>query len=201
MIKEWFKKNRDWLITLGVFGILGLMGLIWSVFFRDQQLDKAAHIIEDRAVFTLPADRQNSDKQSDTTEKSFNSSTFYLQPGPEEILSKLENLSYQEFSKETKELPGLKVMWPAYFFSINKVENNMAEVVFDANKDGFGALIQTRIDTSQYPEIRNLARGTKIWLAGEISGVDPTGTGQFELSTEHVHFDDYRPPTSPNKEK
>ena len=87
-------------------------------------------------------------------------------------------------------------MWPAYFFSIKEVENNIAEVIFDATQDGFGALIQTRIDTSQYPEIRNLAKGTKIWLAGEISGVDPTGTGQFELSTEHVRFDDYQPPFS-----
>lgn len=167
-------------------------------------MDKAGHLIEDRAVFTLPADRQKSDEQSETAEGSFNSSTFYLHPGPEEILSKLENMSYQEFSKEAKDLPGLKVMWPVYFFSIKEVENNMAEVVFDVNKDGFGALIQTRIDTGKYPEIRNLARGTKIWLAGEISGVDPTGTGQFELSTEHVHFDDYKPPrsaSSPSGEK
>lgn len=196
MIKNWLSKNKDWLITLGVFSTLALIGLIWSTFFRDQNQDTAAHIIKKRAVFTLPADRQSSKKQSDKTAATLSRSTFYLQPGPEEILSKLENLSYQEFSKEAEDLPGLKVMWPAYFFAIKEVEKNMAEVIFDADKNGFGALIQTEIDTNLYPEILNLARGTKLWLAGEISGVDPSGTGQFELATEHVRFDDYQPPPS-----
>ena len=194
-MKAWFTRNRDWLITLAVFSLLALIGLIWSVFFRDG-LDGANHRIEERAVFIPHAEQQTGDYQSGKEETSSITQTFFLHPGPEEILAKLEDMSFQELSKEARELPGLKVMWPAYFFSINTVENSTAEVLFDASKDGFGALIQTHIDTRTYPEILNLTRGTKIWLAGEIRGIDPTGTGQFELSTEHVRFDDYHPPVS-----
>jgi hypothetical protein len=46
-----------------------------------------------------------------------------------------------------------------------------------------------------------LARGAKIWLAAEITGIDPTGTGVFLLSTEYVRFDDYQPPVKHTAEK
>lgn len=194
-MKEWFQRNKDWLITLAVFSSLAFMGFIWSMFFRDGQLEK--HRIEERAVFTIPTEQRINEKDSEREGTLSEKAPFFLHPGPEEILAKLENMNFQELSKQAEELPGLRVMWPAYFFSINKMENNMAEVIFDANEDGFGALIQTSVDTTVYPEILNLSRGTKIWLAGEIQGIDPTGTGQFAISTEHIRFDDYAPPDLP----
>jgi hypothetical protein len=196
---EWLKKNKDWLITLAVFTVFGLLGLIWSIFFRADPTENHVEIVKKKVIFTVPETQQTGSDQSKTEENADtpNSSTFYLEPGPEEILEKLENMNHQEFKKESAKLPGLKVMWPVYFFSIRKMENSVAEVLFDVSKDGFGALILTRIDTMKYPETMQLQPGRKIWLAGEITGVDPSGTGQFVLSTEYIQFDEQQPPVTP----
>lgn len=200
---NWFKKNKDWLITLAVFGLLGIIGLAWSLFFRHDPAENHIEIVKESVRFTMPSDQQNSSQSTKKTTEKKLSSTFFLEPGPTEILEKLENLNYQEFRKESASLPGLKVMWPAYFFSIREINNGIAEVLLDVSEDGFGALILTDIDTTKYPEILKLQPGKKIWLAGEITGVDPSGTGQFIISTEHVKFDDYQPhsTTKGDKEK
>ena len=84
---------------------------------------------------------------------------------------------------------------------LKKIENGVAEVLFDVSEDGFGALILASIDTTTYPETLQLETGKKIWLAGEITGVDPSGTGQFVISTEYVKFDDYQPDSAPPVEE
>ena len=198
---DWFKKNRDWLLTLAVFSDLGLLGLVWSLFFRHDPSENHQVIVKERVVFTMPAVQQNSSATAEENTEKNQSSTFYLEPGPAEILEKLEGLNYQEFLEESATLPGLKVMWPVYFFSIRKLENEIAEVLLDVSEDGFGALILTSIDTSKYPEILKLEPGKKIWVAGEISGVDPSGTGQFLISTEYVKFHYYPPPSAIEKVK
>lgn len=198
---EWFKKNRDWLLTLAVFSVFGLLGLVWSLFFREDPSEKHIEVVKEKVVFTVPAEQQNSSTQSEDNGDKPQSSTFFLEPGPEELLKKLEGMNYQEFKEETAKLPGLKVMWPAFFFSIRKMENGVAEVLLDVSEDGFGALILTSIDTTTYPETLQLETGKKIWLAGEITGVDPSGTGQFVISTEYVKFDDYQPDSPPQVEE
>ena len=190
---EWLKKNRDWLLTLAVFGVFGLTGLIWSLFFRDDPSDNHIEIVKEKVIFKVPAEQQNNSTQSQESTEKPQSSTFYLEPGPEELLKKLESMNYQQFKEESAKLPGLKIMWPAYFFSIRKIEKGMAEVLLDVSEDGFGALILTSIDTTTYPETLQLQPGKKIWVAGEITGVDPSGTGQFVISAEYVKFDDYQP--------
>ena len=196
---QWIKKNKDWLITLGVFGLFGILIVLSSMFFRGngQDLPKEP-VVEEEVKIDLPAKEQNSLAGETQDSEKGGTTSFFLRPGPEELLSKLENLSYQEFKKETKELPGLRIMWPAYFFSIVKVEDEKAEVMLDASKDGFGVILITSINTVEYPEIFNKKQGEKIWLAAEITGVDPTGTGRFFLNTEYVRFDDYSPRLKPS---
>jgi len=199
--KAWVQKNRDWLITLAVFISFTLLVTL-SGFFLGGKGKEEAIVVEEEASFNIPANNdQAPDVQQDTTQPK--STSFFLRPSAHELLQKLEGLNFQEFKKETKNLPGLRVMWPAYFFSVNKTENQMAEVMLDASEDGFGVVLVTQIDLKEYPEILALEQGKKIWLAAEIIGVDPTGTGQFLLSTEYVRFDDYHPPpkkTKPIKE-
>lgn len=200
-MKDWLKRNRDWLITLAVLLIFALTGVLWSLFFSSNAADKTP-VVQERAIFSPGKDQQTEAEGSAENRKPQGTSSFFLHPDPKELLEKLENLSPQEFREEARELPGLKVMWPAFFFSVNAVENGKAEVIFDASEDGFGALIVSRIDAAKYPQVLTLERGKKIWIAGEISGVDPTGTGQFILDAEYVRFDDYQPPKpSPEKEK
>lgn len=196
---QWFKKNKDWLITLGVFGVFGILIVLSSMFFsgNDQNLPKEP-VVEEEVKIDLPAKEQNSLAEDAQNSEKSGTTSFFLRPGPEELLSKLESLSYQDFKKETKELPGLRIMWPAYFFSIVKVEDEKAEVMLDASEDGFGVILITSINIAEYPEILEKKQGEKIWLAAEITGVDPTGTGQFFLSTEYVRFDDYTPRVKPS---
>ncbi len=194
---DWFKKNRDWLLTLAVFSIFGLLGLVWSLFFREDPTENHIEVVKERVVFTMPATQQKSSDANEENTAEKQSSTFYLEPGPTELLEKLESLNYQELREESAKLPGLKVMWPAYFFSIRKIEHGIAEMLLDVSEDGFGALILTSIDTAKYPETLHLQPGKKIWIAGEITGVDPSGTGQFLISTEYIKFDDYQPPSRP----
>ena len=63
-------------------------------------------------------------------------------------------------------------------------------MVFDISAEGFGATIITEIDTVRYPEITALEPGRKVWLAGEIIGIDPTGTGTIHMVAEELRFED-----------
>ena len=196
---DWVKKNRDWLIIIGVFGVFGLLILFTGIFFSGGGKKQAEEpIIEERATIELPTSGQNSEGENINDTELPQTTSFFLHPSPGELLEKLESLNYQEFRKETKELPGLRIMWPAYFFSIVKVEDEKAQVMLDASEDGFGVVLLTDIDIVQYPEILQKKQGEKIWLAAEITGVDPTGTGQFFLKTEYVRFDDYTPKPRPS---
>lgn len=195
---DWITRNKDWLITLGVFLFFVLLLYFSSLFFTGDKEDPQP-VIEEEATFEVPADQTES-WDSNKEEKSQDQQTvsFFLKPSPTELLEKLEGLDYQQFDKETEKLPGLRVMWPAYFFSIKELSGQNAVVVLDVSEDGFGVMLVTEIDLQTYPEILTLKRGQKIWLAAEITGVDPSGTGQFMLTTEFIRFDDYKPAATMN---
>lgn len=191
---DWIKKNRDLLITVGVFGFFGILILITSVFFRGGNTkEEELPTIKEEVKIEIPAEQLSNSAVMTEDAEEHQTHSFFLKPSPGELLTKLEGLSHQEFRRETKELPGLRIMWPAYFFSITQVKNNRAEVLLDASEDGFGVMLLTEINTEEYPEILNRKQGDKIWLAAEITAVDPTGTGAFSLKTEYVRFDDFNP--------
>ena len=194
----WFRKNREIIIAIGSLLLFILVLALLSVLFSGKN-EETQSVIEEEAVFNIPEAAKN---QEGSPEKQSSSagqpSSFYLKPEPAELMTKLEGLSYQEFRQETKDLPGLKIMWPAYFFALDAIDGDTAHVIFDASEDGFGVLLTTSIDIQKYPQILTLKKGTKIWLAAEITGVDPTGTGQFLLNTEYIRFDDYQPPHTPS---
>ncbi len=194
---DWVKKNREVLITLTVLFLFILLLALTGIYFKkDKKNTSPLPSIEEEIKFDLPFKSQNGTTKTSNS-KAPQTTSFFLHPSPTELLSKLENLNYHEFKTETKKLPGLKVMWPAYFFSIMNIKAEKAQIMLDASEDGFGVTMITEVDLQQYPQIQKLKRGKKIWLAAEITGIDPAGTGQFFLKTEYVRFDDYQPPVSP----
>lgn len=196
LVVNWLKKNKDWLITLAVFLLFAFILLLYNMFFKDRSQEKIQITPEEHHIFELPAGEGSQANEGKQSGKPTGTTSFLLSPSPSELFEKLENLSHLEFKQHTKELPGLKVMWPAYFFSVRSVDALKAEILLDASKSGFGVTLITTIDTTRYPEILTLERGKKIWLAAEITGINPQGTGQFRLDTEYVRFDDYQPPIS-----
>ncbi len=192
---DWLKKNRDWLITLAVFLFFVCALLLYNIFFRESDTTIPAPLeIQEKVTFDLSSEEGALPTESTDPSAPLQSAPFFLQPGPEELIRKLEGLNRQEFKEEVRKLPGLKIMWPAYFFSLQRISEQKAEIVLDSSEDGFGVVLMSEIDIQRYPEILTLQRGEKIWLAAEIKGVDPTGTGQFILATEYVRFGDYQPP-------
>lgn len=118
------------------------------------------------------------------------SALYFLKPSPEELLSHIKESGNDVLPASSQKYTGRKVMWPVYFFQILKQETGQASLLFDVSEDGFGVTIKTEIDISRYPQILTLVRGTKIWLAGEIMGVDTAGTGTVFFLTEEVRFKD-----------
>lgn len=132
---------------------------------------------------SLPATESGGHRQDGST-------LFFLKPSPDEVLSLSKESGNDVLPASNQKYTGLKVMWPAYFFQILRQEAGQASLLFDASENGFGVAIKTDIDTSRFPQILTLERGTKIWLAGEIMGVDAAGTGTVYLLTEEVRFAD-----------
>ncbi|CAG0907842.1 unnamed protein product, partial [Cyprideis torosa] len=82
--------------------------------------------------------------------------SFYLQPAAGELLKQLEEGNYEEFRHKQERLQGLKIMWPAYFFSLQKQEGEMATLLFDAAENGFGPTLLAEVDVTAYPQALEL---------------------------------------------
>ncbi len=115
--------------------------------------------------------------------------SFFLKPSPAELLSQLESMRDLNENVVTAKLHGLKVFWPVYFFSLEQAEGGdlgKRTLQADVEEDGFGIIVKADMDANDFPQLENVRRGAKIWIAGEILAVDPAGTGVIYLSAEHV---------------
>ncbi len=136
-----------------------------------------------------------SDKEakSGKSKQKIQSQTFFLHPSAAEILSMVKQLSVSKLPVIKKKYSDLRVLWPVYFFEVQKREGDKATVLCDGSKNGFGVTIKTVVDIGTYPQILSVKRGKKIWLAGKIAGVDGAGTGTIFLKTEAIRFESEPP--------
>jgi hypothetical protein len=120
--------------------------------------------------------------------------TFYLLPSPDMLLSQFEEMQNLREEVVQKKLVKLRVLWPLYFFEIQKSKKgNVA--IFDVKKDGFGVMVQCDWNPKLFPELKTLASGQRIWVGGEITGVATVGTGMVDLKLEHIDFSKDVPPS------
>lgn len=129
---------------------------------------------------------QTESQSPNTVSSRFNS--FYLRPLPGELLEQIASLNSLDEKVATGKFSGLPVMWPGYFFSFQQHEDNSITVQLDVSEDGFGVMIICDADIKAYPEITEIGRGKKIWVAGEILSVDPSGTGRIYLKSNYFRF-------------
>ena len=109
----------------------------------------------------------------------------------------IANLDSLDESVATKKFSGLPVMWAVYYFSVVNKKDNIVTVQLDVSEDGFGVIVMCDVDISEYPQIAEIESGKKIWVAGEITAVDPSGTGTVYLKTDYVRFTDQAEPLLP----
>ena len=119
--------------------------------------------------------------------------SFARTPLPAELLQQLSSLeNYNEDAQEAK-YSGLRVMWPAYFFSLQTTTGGKATLVLDVDENGFGIVIEGDIDIQAYPLVRDMEQGKKLWVSGSIQAVDRSGTGTISLKIEHLKIGDDSP--------
>jgi hypothetical protein len=118
------------------------------------------------------------------------SASFSLKPSPDELLQQLTSLENFNEDVLAAKYSGLRVLWPGYFFVLQLKEGSKATLVLDVAEDGFGVVIESEVDTTVYPQLRDLQPGKKLWIGGEIIAVDRSGTGTIYLRIEHLKFGD-----------
>ena len=85
------------------------------------------------------------------------------------------------------------MLWPVYYFSVEEAEGGES-LLLDISEDGFGVEVRGNVNRADYPPLDGLKAGDKIWVAGEIEAVDPSGTGTVYLKIELLDFTDDGPP-------
>ncbi len=126
-------------------------------------------------------------------------SSFFLKPSPTELLEKFSQLDAHQLKAEAKKLPGLRILWPTYFFSVTHQELGTATLLLDTLENGFGPTIVCTVNSSKFSQILTMEPGTKFWIAGEVVAIDPEGIGQIQINTEHLRFSE-RENWTPNEE-
>lgn len=121
------------------------------------------------------------------------SNAFYLKPSPTELIDQLSELEDLREDAVEKRFMTLKVLWPLYFFSYEQLEGEKARVLFDVDQDGFGLEVASQVDLLHFPELTSLESGTRVWVGGEIIGIDFSGTGMIHLTTEHLDLSEEGP--------
>lgn len=183
----WFDEKRDVIVVCLIFFVV-LVSVVLGM--RMQQNYTVQKRLEEEArnpkKVRLPSAEAKKSGQKQT--QGAPTTSFFLKPSPDEVLSLIEEMGEADLPAENQKYTGLRVMWPVYFFQLVNQDAGKARVLLDVSEDGFGVMVQTDIDIGTFPQILETERGKKIWVAGEILGVDGTGTGTIQMTAEEVRF-------------
>lgn len=117
------------------------------------------------------------------------STPFFLEPSPHQLLQQLTSLENLNEGAVEGKYVGLRVLWPAYFFTLQEGQGNKRTLVLDVDENGFGVILESEVDLAAYPQLTTLTVGKKLWIGGEIEAVDRAGTGTVFLKAENLIFD------------
>ena len=199
---DWVKRNKELLLPLvgaGLFLIvLGGLGVFFQGRGTGKDDKKEELTIVDR-VEIAPENNKNNQSQRNGQDSKPETQVFFVEPSASEILDKIEGLDPIALDEKAKEFPGLKIMWPLYFFKMEQLETGERLLFLDVAEDGCGISVVCDVDIKKYPQINEVQEGELLWIAGEIVGLDPEGTGQFQIKTEQIRFGGTKdkPPTAP----
>lgn len=132
---------------------------------------------------------------NDSTSPQQKTRSFFIRPSPSELLEQLSAMEDLQEDVAQSRFAALPVLWEVYFFSVEQLEGGET-VLLDIAEDGFGIQVQGTIRSDEYPHLRDVKRGEKVWVAGKIIAVDPSGTGTVYLDIELLDFSPDGPPAA-----
>lgn len=196
-IFSWLAKNRKKMAVIG--GVLGAVlllagGLLLSGKKHDDVAVTAEHVAEPQSIYLVLAAETAG---GDAVPGSGRTESFALHPTPAEVMEQARTLAAANLAVAEDKYAGHLVLWPCYFFKISETKGGSSRVLLDGAEDGFGATLITWLDPDRYPQLKELPRGAKLWLAGEISGVDARGTGTIDFRTDLAIFQEEMPESAP----
>ena len=204
---NWLTTHKRWLIPTGLASIL-----IFLLFFVTLHLQHRRQQVQEEAMAVKVA-ADIAEKAAQKTQKTADSPPadlppemipekeiplYVRQPSPSEVTGRIEGTDSYGRKAEEDKLKALQIVWPLYFFSIMKRDQETARVMLDASENGFGVIVVTDIGLKKYPGILSCRPGDRIWLAGRISAIDTQGTGQIGLVTDYLGFADNHPSQNEN---
>jgi len=175
---------------LGFVILLSIAGL----YFRDHKTQPEK--VKEEPTFvegTISKSNQNENAQPEQESQKIGSNTFFLKPSAADVLSALREADPYSEPQMLENTQAMKVMWPGYFFSTQDDSEKTAIVQLDVDESGFGVILICRVTLDDYPEVKNLTPGQKIWVAGEITEIDLEGTGSVFITVEYIRFDEEGP--------
>ncbi len=182
-----FIKKHSERLTLAGIGLAFLLFVGGGLYLQKKNKHVKEPLVESPPQ-TIELQVTQQDAGGETTPSAQKSSSYFLKPSPAELLNQLAAMSGLNENVSRAKFVGFRVMWPVYFFAIMDTRKNIVTVLFDVAEDGFGVEVQSEIDTTVYPEILKLTTGKKIWIAGEIIAVDPSGTGTVFMKLEDLRL-------------
>lgn len=188
---NFLKKHNERATIAGLgLGLTVFVGL--GIYLQKKNIqEKEVPPVKEPTQIVLEVNQDRTSTKNGSTNKK--TSSFLLKPSPAELLEQLSSMENLQESVAQEKLKHLRVLWPAYYFSIETVDSGES-LLMDISEDGFGVEIRGRVNSADYPELHGLQSGYKIWVAGEIEAVDPSGTGTVYLKIELLDFTDDGPP-------
>lgn len=182
------KSNRAKLVLVGT-GVVCLL-LVAGVYLKNSRETGKEQPAVPKTV-TQKAGQEHARKEQGGQGQQ--QAAFLLHPTPDELLQQLASMETLNDQAAEAKFTGLRVLWPVYYFDSQNDGSGTATLLLDVSEDGFGVLVESEVELSAYPQISTLQAGQKIWIAGEILAVDPSGAGTIYLKTVQLQLKDEQP--------
>jgi hypothetical protein len=193
MSKLPIKKNELFILVGSLLAVMILIGITVLFSSSKNNSDRNSKKESDRILVEgVIAKEGSTGKNQDDEQPGTGSHAFFLKPSAQDVISALRE-SDDKLEQPPEDSPVLKVMWPGHFLSLTKEESGKALLQLDVDESGFGAILVCRVSLGDYPQLEQLEQGRKIWVAGEVTAIDPEGTGSVYIDVEYVRFDEGPP--------
>jgi hypothetical protein len=153
---EWVLKNKEWVFSgLGI-TVLGIL------FFGFRFLWKKLLLIN---------------------KPPFDKSKYKPKPLPVQIRNNIDSCPPYQRKAKIESYLGLSVQWRTTLQHIDdRAEGVVGLMMLDR---GNYPWIYCTVNTKEYPELKVAGKGTRMWVAGVLDGIDTAG-GQYSLSVEKI---------------